>query len=120
MGGPSGLAGRWPAWAVISRRRHLRPVPRPEERRLAELIDELGSGKFAVRQKAARALESLQDVAGPALRKALARKLTLEARRRIEPLLAELHGSRGRPAASGTVRALSPPGRARPAAGAPP
>jgi hypothetical protein len=96
--------------------KHLRPVPRPDERRLVELIDELGSGKFAVREKAARELEGLQEVAGPALRKALEGKPSLESRRRVEQLLAYLDGRTISPEDLRTLRALTALEHARTAA----
>jgi WD40 repeat protein len=96
-----------PGASVPLLKQHLHPVPRPGERRLAELIDDLSNGAFAVRQKAARELESLQEVAAPALRTALDRKLTEEARRRIEQLLANLDGSAVSPETLRTFRALT-------------
>jgi RNA polymerase sigma factor (sigma-70 family) len=96
-----------PGASVPLLQKHLRPVPRPDEARLAALIEDLGSDKFAVRAKAARELEGLQDAAGPALRKALAGKLPLEAARRVEQLLAKLDGRPVSPEDWRTMRALT-------------
>jgi hypothetical protein len=66
-------------WLDAARRKQV-------ERRLADLDDEA----FAVRQKAETELEKMGDVIEPALRKALERKPSLEARRRIEKLLEKI------------------------------
>ena len=57
------------------------------EGRLAGLIADLGSPRFADREAAESALEELGDQAAPALRRALEGRPGLEARRRIERLL---------------------------------
>src|SRR5207302_1795978 len=51
------------------------------------LLAELGSSRFAVREKAARELENLAEAAYPALRAVLAGSPALEVRRRVERLL---------------------------------
>src|SRR5207237_10498198 len=56
--------------------------------RVKSLILDLGSRKFAVRERATRELERLGETAEPALRKALAARPTAETRRRVESLLA--------------------------------
>lgn len=61
-----------------------------DTKRVDQLLTDLGSDQFAVRQKAARELEKLADVAEPALKSALARVKRLEERRRIEELLRTL------------------------------
>jgi hypothetical protein len=63
----------------------LRPAEEPKG--TARLIADLGSNRFAVRQKAERELARLAEMAEPALRAALARKPVLEVRRRLERLL---------------------------------
>jgi RNA polymerase sigma factor (sigma-70 family) len=77
-----------PAVAVL--RWHLRPVrvagPREEER-IARRIAELDHARYAVRRQAARELERLGETARPALLRALARRPSAEARRRLEQLL---------------------------------
>lgn len=67
-------------------RNHLPPVPAVDEKRLADLIAELESNDFAVRQKAAVELETIGERALPAYRKALGDKPSLETRRRLEDL----------------------------------
>jgi RNA polymerase sigma factor (sigma-70 family) len=73
---------------------HLRPVAAADPRRVAGLVAELDSERFAVRQQAARELEALGESAAPALHKALAGPLPLETRRRIEQVLARQPGAR--------------------------
>jgi hypothetical protein len=82
-------------WTLVRRpdeslpllRKHLKPVLPPDSERIAHLIADLDSDKFAVRQKAAAELERLGELAEAAIRKALAGKRVLEVRRRLEPLL---------------------------------
>lgn len=69
-------------------RDRLRPVPAPDLRRLRQLIVELDHKEFAAREAASKALETLGTGAEPILRETLAGKPSLEARRRIEALLA--------------------------------
>jgi hypothetical protein len=54
---------------------------------ITQWIDNLDSGKFAVRQRATRELERFLEQAAPHLQKALADKPSLEVARRIERLL---------------------------------
>jgi WD40 repeat protein len=77
-------------------REHLRPVPQqvtPGE--LAQLISELDSERFAVRQRADAKLRSLEEQAEPALRQALAGRIALEAQRRMERLLQRIEPRHG-------------------------
>jgi WD40 repeat protein len=81
--------------AVALLKMRLSPVPIPDAtlaRRSSQLVADLGSDAFATRQKAAVELEKMGNAAIPALRKALAARPSpsLEARRRIEQILAGL------------------------------
>jgi len=60
---------------------------RMDPKRMQELLAALDSGKFAAREAAVAELGRLADAAEPALRQALKRGPSLEARRRIEPIL---------------------------------
>lgn len=66
---------------------HLRPVSGAADEKIKELIADLHSDQFRVREAATAHLRKLYDVAEPALRKALAAPPSLEAARRIEALL---------------------------------
>jgi RNA polymerase sigma factor (sigma-70 family) len=81
--------------AVACLKARLSPVPVPDAkvaRHAAQLVADLNSDAFAVRQKAALELEKLANGAVPALRKALAARPSLETRRRVEQILAGLEG----------------------------
>lgn len=70
----------------------LRPAAAPEPQKLSQLIADLDSNEFAVRQRATDELEKLGELAQPALEKALAGKPTLEMRQRLELLLTKVAG----------------------------
>jgi RNA polymerase sigma factor (sigma-70 family) len=96
-GGDAGKAHRaiWalvaaPAQAVDGLHARLKPRQAVAPERLRRLLADLDSKEFAARQKAMAGLEELQDLAEPALRKALAGGLTLEARQRVGQLLQKL------------------------------
>jgi hypothetical protein len=74
--------------------RHLKPVATVPAKQLADLIADLNSEQFVVRQKATQTLEALADAAELALRKALEADSPLEVRRRVEGLLNKLVLSR--------------------------
>jgi hypothetical protein len=70
----------------------LRPAPAVDGKHIAQLIAELDSNRFAVRQQAAKKLEQLGDIAAPALKKVLENAPSLELQRRIERLLPKVSG----------------------------
>ena len=76
-----------PGPAVALLRDHLRPIPAVREHTVQRLLRELDSGEFATREKAASDLNEIADRAEPLLRKALAKKPSAEAKRRIERAL---------------------------------
>jgi dipeptidyl aminopeptidase/acylaminoacyl peptidase len=65
----------------------LRPNPLPIDERLTRLLAQLESDDFTERERGTGELRKLGWAAEPALRKALAGKLSLEARKRIQELL---------------------------------
>ena len=65
----------------------VRPVVAVDPKVTDRLLADLGSSRFAVREKAARELEDLGEAAHPALRTVLAGSPALEVRRRVERLL---------------------------------
>jgi hypothetical protein len=85
------LAGA-PEQAVPYLKERLRPeaVPDAREReRIVRLIVDLDSDTFAVREKASAELAKVRERAAPALRDALTRKPSAEARKRIEQILGD-------------------------------
>jgi hypothetical protein len=68
----------------------VQPISAADAGRLAQLLADLESKRFAVRQKAARELEKLGAAAESALRQALAGNPSLETRRRLEKLVDQL------------------------------
>jgi WD40 repeat protein len=81
-----------PAQAVPFLQKQLRPVRPADPRHLRDLIADLDSKQYPVRQRATRALAGFEELARPALRQALAAKPPLETRRRIERLLQRPRG----------------------------
>ena len=71
-------------------RERLLPVKSPDSKQVARWIADLSSDDFEQRRLAADNLERLGELAGPALRAALAAKPPLEAHRRMTAMLAKL------------------------------
>jgi hypothetical protein len=71
-------------------RERLTRAPAVDDGRVGRWVAELDDERFGVRQQAARELAALGERAAPALRRLLANRPTLEARRRAEELLAKL------------------------------
>lgn len=83
-----GLLIASPEQAVLFLKAKLRAAPAPVERRqAAQLLTDLDSDVFAVREKAMEQLRQLGERAEPALAEALKNKPALEARKRIEELM---------------------------------
>ncbi len=76
-----------PEQAVPFLRKHLPPVPRPDDKTVARFIADLDSIDFTRRQKATEELSKLGDAIAQNLRRALENKPSLEVRRRIQQLL---------------------------------
>jgi RNA polymerase sigma factor (sigma-70 family) len=72
---------------LVGRLRDLPPITEPK--RIPKMVADLDSANFQTRQTAAKELEALGKLAGPALREVLARPASLEVRRRIENVLAK-------------------------------
>ena len=68
----------------------LRPVPAPDDARIARLIADLDSEQFKVRSQATKELQQLGELAERALRTAWEGKITLETRQRLTLLLDEI------------------------------
>jgi len=79
--------------AVALLKKQIAPAPIPDPalaRRATQLVADLGSDEFAARQRATVELEKMGAAAAGTLRDALAGSVSLEARRRIEQILAGL------------------------------
>jgi hypothetical protein len=79
-----------PAQSLPLLRKALPQGTRPDDKLLARLVADLDDNRYAVRQKASAELEKAGPGARQALRKALAGKPNLEARKRMELVLAKL------------------------------
>jgi hypothetical protein len=79
-----------PARTVAFLGGRVQAAPTAETRRVAELIANLGSEQFEVRDQAMNELQKLGEVAAPALRKAFSADPPLEVKRRLESLLGKL------------------------------
>ena len=84
----------------------LEPVPPAEAKKLGELIAELNSDRFATRQAATKELLRLGDLAAAALREALQKQPSTEARRRIETILHESSDVANQPVRLQALRAI--------------
>jgi WD40 repeat protein len=76
-----------PEQAVPFLQKHLPPLPRLEAKTVAQLIADLDSNDFRVREQAMQELSKLGDAAAHALRQALESRPPPEVRRRLQPLL---------------------------------
>jgi RNA polymerase sigma factor (sigma-70 family) len=79
-----------PQQSVPFLKARLPPVAEVDAKELMRWIVELDDERFAVREQATAELTKLGDRAEPALRQTLSRQPSLEVRRRIEAILAEL------------------------------
>jgi RNA polymerase sigma factor (sigma-70 family) len=86
------VLGAAPQVAVELLGQRLRRAVAPAPERIAQLLRDLDSDRFAVRREAAAELAKLGDRAGPALRRAHKEASSLEVRRRLDLLLARLDG----------------------------
>lgn len=76
-----------PQHTVSFLKERLRPTAKPDPKRIRQLIIDVDSNTFTVRNQAARELTQLAELAEDALRQALKEVLSLEKRRRLEQLL---------------------------------
>jgi hypothetical protein len=85
------LAGA-PRQSVTLLGARLRPVPVADDKQVRKWLGELDSKRFTVRQAAVKGLEGLNGQGERAVRDALKGEPSLEARRRLEGVLATLQG----------------------------
>ena len=95
------VASRKQAVSVFQGR--LRAETDPDWKQISQLIADLDSDQFSTRKKASDELEKVGEPIAPALRKALEGEPTLEARKRLEELLAK---ATDKPPAGETLRSL--------------
>jgi hypothetical protein len=79
-----------PAQALALFQKELKPMPVVEDKEVAALLTSLEADDFKAREQATAELEKLGEEAVPCLKKALAGKPGLEARKRMEHLLEQL------------------------------
>src|SRR5207245_6215797 len=79
-----------PKQTVPFLQQHLKAAAPIDSERITQLLADLDSNQFAVRQRATQELEDCGELAEPALQKKLQAQPSEEARRRIEPLLEKL------------------------------
>jgi WD40 repeat protein len=84
----------------------LTPAKAPDKNEVSHLIADLDHERFQEREKARIRLEKLGELAAPALRQALKKSPTEEARRRIEGLLKRLTGPVTQPERLREIRAV--------------
>src|SRR5262249_14935920 len=72
---------------------HLRDLAASDPKRIPKLIADLDSQSFETREAAEKKLEALNKLAEPALREAIAGRVSLEVRRRSERLLEKREAS---------------------------
>jgi hypothetical protein len=79
-----------PEQATPLLRERVHAAQAPDPRRLKQLLADLDSERFEVREHAARQIASIGDLARPALQEMLKGKPSLEVRRRVEQLLHDI------------------------------
>jgi WD40 repeat protein len=85
---------------------HLKPMPAVEPKQLTQLLADLDSAEFSVRQKASEELERMGEQSADGLRQALAANPSLEVRRRIEQVLERVDNRDPPPEALRALRAV--------------
>jgi WD40 repeat protein len=97
---------RNPDKAVALLAARLAPAAAPPAARVEKWIGDLDSPRFAVRDRAARELEALGELAEPALRQALQKKPSAEAAKRMNDLLNRLEEAEPSPEQRRALRAV--------------
>jgi hypothetical protein len=102
-----GVLANAPETAVPLLKERLKPARPADAEQLRRWLADLDSDRFAVREEARKGLEEMGELAAAALRQALVRKPSPEARRRIQVLLDKLRGPITRPEAVRALRAVA-------------
>lgn len=95
-----------PKGAVAFLEKKLQSSKPVDNKRIERLLADLDDEQFAVREQAVKQLQTLAENAAPAMRKALAEKPSLEARRRVEALLERLAAAKLLPETIRQIRAV--------------
>jgi WD40 repeat protein len=95
-----------PQQSIPFLRDHLKPAATVDAKRIERLIADLDDDAFAVRERASRELKQIGSPVAPALRRVLAKRPTLEMRRRIEQLLEPFDRGRCTPDELRSLRAV--------------
>jgi WD40 repeat protein len=114
LAGPKTAEAHRAAWALVGSpeqtvpflQRHLVPVEPVAAARLAELVKDLDSPQFAVRDRATAELEKVAEMAAPTLRQFLRDQPAPEVRKRLEAVLDRLEGRLFAPEDLRTLRAV--------------
>jgi hypothetical protein len=96
-----------PAEAIPLLSKHLHPTPPADPQRLRQLLTDLESELFTVRENAQKELDDLGELAEPGLWQTLANKPTMEVRRRVQALLERSRGPVTRPQLLQVLRAVA-------------
>ncbi|MGH7172860.1 MAG: WD40 repeat domain-containing protein, partial [Gemmataceae bacterium] len=115
LGGKDAARAYHARWALASApeealpqlSKHLHPARPADPQHLRQLLADLESEQFTVREKAQEALAKLGDLAEPTLRQTLTNKPTLEVRRRVQGLLERLRGPVSQPEMLQSLRAVA-------------
>jgi WD40 repeat protein len=101
-----GLLVQSPGQAVELLRKKMHPASTDEHDKFKQWIDELDSDRFQVRENAMKELTSSGELAEAALREALARRVSPEARRRVTQVLDKLPTAAPHSTTLATLRSL--------------
>jgi hypothetical protein len=101
-----GVLVHWPTQAVDLLRRKTRPAGTEEQQKFTQWIHDLDSDRFQVREKAVNQLTDSGELAEAALRQALAKPLSPEARRRVIRVLDNLPSAPPHFSTLATLRSL--------------
>ena len=111
-GTPKGNAGAWKKWWTEINGEKLLPeftqkTPTPEDqRKIKDLIRELGDDNFETREKASMKIKALGDLVVPSLR-SLTNSMDVEIKGRAKSLLEEMGESKSKPISPSLVRILA-------------
>jgi WD40 repeat protein len=101
-----GVLAQSPGQAVDLLRKKSHPASTDEQQKFKKWIDDLDNDRYEVRENATKELTRSAERAEPALREALARRLSAEAQRRVTQVLDELPSAAPHPTTLATLRSL--------------